>query len=48
MLKTIANGVQNGRYIIVDNAAHLPNVEHPDVISRAIAEHIERAATTSS
>ena len=42
MLKTIANTVQHGRYVIIDNAAHLPNAEHPQLVNEALVEHLSQ------
>ncbi|WP_145982736.1 MULTISPECIES: 3-oxoadipate enol-lactonase [unclassified Pseudonocardia] len=44
MLKAIANGVRDGHYVILDGAAHLPNVERADEVTRALAEHLGRCS----
>lgn len=40
-LEEIANGVKDGRLLVVSHAAHLANAERPDVITPAIIEHLE-------
>jgi 3-oxoadipate enol-lactonase len=41
-LQEIADGVKDGRLLIVSHAAHLANAEQPEAITRAIIEHLEQ------
>ena len=43
MLQEIASGVKDGRLLIVSHAAHLANAEQPDIITRAVIEHLEQS-----
>ena len=36
----IADGVADGRLLVVEDAAHLANVEQPDVVDRALLDHL--------
>jgi 3-oxoadipate enol-lactonase len=38
--RAIAAGVAGARLEIVEDAAHLPNVQHPDTVNGLIAEHL--------
>lgn len=38
----IANGVRDGRLVVIPGAAHFANVEKPDEFNAALLEHIER------
>jgi 3-oxoadipate enol-lactonase len=40
-LEAIAEGVQDGRLLVVAEAAHLANAEQPQTITSAIIEHLE-------
>jgi 3-oxoadipate enol-lactonase len=42
-LEEIATGVKDGRLLVVSHAAHLANAEQPDIITRAIIEHLEQS-----
>jgi 3-oxoadipate enol-lactonase len=42
-LQEIADGVKDGRLLVVSHAAHLANTEQPDIITRAIIEHLEQS-----
>jgi 3-oxoadipate enol-lactonase len=42
-LQEIADGVKDGRLLIVSHAAHLANAEQPDIITRAVIEHLEQS-----
>lgn len=42
-LQEIADGVVNGRLLVVDHAAHLANHEQPQIITPALIEHLENA-----
>src|SRR5690606_1715254 len=37
--KTIADGIAGARLVIVPDAAHLVNVERPDVVTRHLLDH---------
>ncbi|TDH47925.1 3-oxoadipate enol-lactonase [Mycobacterium eburneum] len=39
-LAEIADGVRDGRLLVVDDAAHLANAERPDIVTAAIVEHL--------
>jgi len=39
-LELIAAGVQNGRCLVVPNAAHLANDEQPGIVNAALLEHL--------
>jgi 3-oxoadipate enol-lactonase len=41
-LQEIADGVKDGRLLIVSRAAHLANAERPEAINRAVIEHLEQ------
>lgn len=43
-LRTIADNVADGRLLVVPGAAHLANVEQPEVVTAAVIEHL--AATS--
>jgi 3-oxoadipate enol-lactonase len=40
-LEEIANGVQDGRLLVVPEATHLAVAEQPGVITPAILEHLQ-------
>lgn len=40
MGRTIADSVQHGRLVVVDETAHYPNMERPEVFNAAVAEHL--------
>jgi 3-oxoadipate enol-lactonase len=42
-LRKIADGVKDGRLLVVSHAAHLANAEQPDAINRAVIEHLEQS-----
>jgi len=42
-LREIADGVKDGRLLIVSHAAHLANAERPDAITHAVIEHLEHS-----
>jgi 3-oxoadipate enol-lactonase len=42
-LKEIADGVKDGRLLIVSHAAHLANAEQPDTVTSAVIEHLEQS-----
>jgi 3-oxoadipate enol-lactonase len=42
-LREIADGVKDGRLLIVSHAAHLANAEQPDAVTRAIIEYLEQS-----
>lgn len=44
-LGEIADGVHEGRLLVVDDAAHLANDEQPDTVSAAIVAHLLRKDT---
>jgi 3-oxoadipate enol-lactonase len=41
--RVIAGGVPGARLEVVDDAAHLANVQHPDAVNALILEHLEEA-----
>ncbi|AZZ80899.1 3-oxoadipate enol-lactonase [Gordonia alkanivorans] len=41
-LEEIADNVQNGRLLVVPDAAHLANAQQPDIINPALIEHLEQ------
>jgi 3-oxoadipate enol-lactonase len=43
-LAAIADGVQDGRLLVVPGAAHLANAEQPQIITPAIIEHLKGGA----
>ncbi|MFW0785382.1 3-oxoadipate enol-lactonase [Gordonia sp. CPCC 206044] len=42
-LAEIADGVPNGRLMVVPQSAHLANAEQPQIITPALIEHLEQA-----
>jgi 3-oxoadipate enol-lactonase len=40
MGRSLADSVQHGRLVIVDDTAHYPNMERPAVFNAAVAEHL--------
>ena len=46
-LALIADGVQDGGLLVVDDAAHLANLQQPDAINAAIRAHLAGAPTTA-
>jgi 3-oxoadipate enol-lactonase / 4-carboxymuconolactone decarboxylase len=44
-LREIADGVANGRFVVLDDVAHLAPAEAPDRVARLIATHSARAWT---
>ena len=42
-LREVADGVKDGRLLIVSQAAHLANAEWPDAITHAVIEHLEHS-----
>ncbi|MBM7368298.1 3-oxoadipate enol-lactonase [Gordonia hydrophobica] len=40
VLATIADGVVDGRLLVVPDAAHMANAQHPEVVTPAILEHL--------
>ncbi|WP_350227176.1 alpha/beta fold hydrolase [Barrientosiimonas endolithica] len=42
-LREVAEGVPDGRLLVLDQAAHLANVEQPQQVSAAIIEHLQGA-----
>jgi 3-oxoadipate enol-lactonase len=38
--REIAAGVPRARLETIENAAHLPNIQHPEAVNRMIAEHL--------
>jgi 3-oxoadipate enol-lactonase len=42
-LRAIADGVARGMVLVVDRAAHLANLEQPEIVNRLILNHLERA-----
>jgi 3-oxoadipate enol-lactonase len=40
-LGAIADAVQDGRLLVIPDSAHLANAERPELITRAILEHLE-------
>lgn len=43
-LRTIADGVQDGRFLLVPASAHLANAEQPETITPAILAHLSGAS----
>ena len=41
-LAAIAGSVRDGRLLVVPDAAHLANAQHPDSITPAITEHLTK------
>ena len=46
-LALIADGVQGGRLLVVDDAAHLANLQQPEAVNAAILAHLAGDATTA-
>jgi 3-oxoadipate enol-lactonase len=44
MVRRIAEGVRHGRFVVIDDAAHLVNVERPDQVNAALREHLASVA----
>ena len=44
-LEAIADGVQDGRLLVVPDSAHLANAQQPATITPAIIEHLTRSDT---
>lgn len=42
--RTIRDAVSGAKLEIIDDAAHLPSIEHPELVSRLIATHLGVAA----
>jgi 3-oxoadipate enol-lactonase len=42
-LREIADGVKDGRLLVVPDAAHLANAERPGVVTPALIEHLEQS-----
>ncbi|KUI31124.1 3-oxoadipate enol-lactonase [Mycobacterium sp. IS-1496] len=42
-LREIADGVKDGRLLVVPDAAHLANAQQPGVVTPALIEHLEQA-----
>ncbi|MCT7661857.1 3-oxoadipate enol-lactonase [Mycobacterium deserti] len=42
-LTEIADGVQNGKLLVIPDVAHLANVQRPQVINEAVLAHLEHA-----
>jgi 3-oxoadipate enol-lactonase len=42
-LEEITSSVKDGRLLVVSHAAHLANAEQPDIINRALIEHLEQS-----
>jgi 3-oxoadipate enol-lactonase len=40
MGRTLADSVQHGRLVVVDDTAHYPNMERPEAFNAAVAEHL--------
>jgi pimeloyl-ACP methyl ester carboxylesterase len=40
----MAEKIPSARKVIIDDAAHLPNMDHPDVFQRMVGEFIEEIA----
>ncbi|MGB6244978.1 3-oxoadipate enol-lactonase [Gordonia sp. (in: high G+C Gram-positive bacteria)] len=40
VLRAIADGVQDGRLVVVPDAAHLASAQHPEVVNPALVEHL--------
>jgi 3-oxoadipate enol-lactonase len=38
--RAIAAGVTGAELMIIEDAAHLPNIQHVDIVNRLIAEHL--------
>lgn len=45
-LEEIANGVQDGRLLVIPDAAHLASAQQPDVITAAIIDHLTSGEQT--
>lgn len=48
MVRLISDGVRDGRFVLIRDAAHLVNAERPDQVTAAFAEHLERADGNAS
>lgn len=44
--RAIADGVQDGRLVVLPDAAHLASVERPGEVARLVAEHLDGTAPT--
>ena len=45
-LATIADGIADARLVVLDDAAHLANVERADDVTRLLLDHLEATETT--
>lgn len=46
-LEEIATGVKGGRLLVVSHAAHLANIEQPEIVTPALVGHLEQSGQMS-
>ncbi|MGQ7297487.1 bifunctional 3-oxoadipate enol-lactonase/4-carboxymuconolactone decarboxylase PcaDC [Quadrisphaera sp. KR29] len=46
-LREVADGVRDGRLVVLDDVAHLAPVEAPERVARLVREHVQRAARST-